>query len=470
VNVDESPQKVVIPNVSIRLLLFLSLASLLVLAGCTGDDDDPPPATPTAAVAEPEPDATEPADDPTTSPADATPTEETPATATAEPEPDAEPTAEEVAEPTAEPEDDSTPPAATGDLNELEITLQEITGGLNTPVKVVSANDNSQRIFVVEKAGSIAVVQDGSVQDERFLSIPERVNSDGSEQGLLGLAFHPDFETNGWLYVNYNDLDGHTVVSRFETNDDHSAADPDSELVLLFIEQPASNHNGGHILFGPDGYLYIGTGDGGGSGDTFEQAQDTTTLLGKMLRIDVGSGGPYGIPADNPFVDDPDVRDEIWATGLRNPWRYDFDPETGDLYIADVGQNRIEEVSVQPGDSAGGENYGWPIMEGTECFQADECDQDGLVLPVTEYMHDMGCSVTGGNVYRGDAFPAMTGIYFFSDFCSGNVWGLAEVDGEWQTRLLLESGYNVSSFGVDEAGELYLVDMYSGVLYRITAE
>ena len=188
-----------------------------------------------------------------------------------------------------------------------------------------------------------------------------------------------------------------------------------------------------------------------------------------MLRVDVDSADPYGIPGDNPFVGNDDVRDEIWAIGLRNPWRYDFDTETGDLYIADVGQNMIEEVNVQPGASPGGENYGWPILEGTACFEANECDQTGLVLPVTEYTHAQGCSITGGNVYRGTSYPPMAGIYFFSDFCSGNLWGLVQANGEWQTRLLLETGYAVSSFGEDEAGEIYLVNMSSGTLYTLVA-
>lgn len=337
------------------------------------------------------------------------------------------------------------------------------------PVKVVSAYDGSNRLFVVEKGGTIVIVQDGTVQEERFLSIPDRVQSEGSEQGLLGLDFHPDFANNGYFFVNYTDVNGDTVISRFEANAERTAADADTEMILLSIEQPAANHNGGHLLFGPDGYLYIGMGDGGGAGDTYGNAQNGATLLGAMLRIDVDGGDPYGIPEDNPFVGDDNVLDEIWAIGLRNPWRYDFDRETGDLYIADVGQNRIDEVSFQPGDSNGGENYGWPIMEGSECFEAETCNMEGLVLPVAGYTHEMGCSVTGGNVYRGAEYPAMNGVYFYSDFCSGNLWGLTNTNGEWQSRLFLETGYSVSSFGEDEAGEIYFVDMYSGILYRIAA-
>jgi len=457
---------VVIPTVAFRSILWLAVLSLFVLTACTGDDD--PTATPqmTTPAAAGESTATPTvADEPTSAPAAPT---TAPDESTATPVETDEPTTVPDVQPDATPTEPAVPELRI-DLDAFDIDVREVTGGLNSPVKVVSAYDGSNRIFIVEKDGTISVVLEDAVQDGVFLDISERVNSSGSEQGLLGLAFHPEFAANGLLYVNYTDLNGDTVVSRFEAGPDGASADPASETVIMTIEQPASNHNGGHLLFGPDGYLYIGTGDGGGSGDTFQQAQNPGTLLGKMLRIDVDAGEPYGIPAGNPFADNDDVLDEIWAVGLRNPWRYDFDRQTGDLYIADVGQNRIEAVHFQPGDSPGGENYGWPILEGTECFQADECDQAGLVLPVTEYMHDMGCSITGGNVYRGEEHPEMTGVYFHSDFCSGNIWGLANVDGEWQTRLFLQTGYNVSSFGEDESGEIYLVDMYSGVLYRIIA-
>lgn len=432
-------------NATVRMqtIFWMTVLFAFTLSGCAGDDEPTPPgaveASPTAeAVGE----ATEAAES------------QTPAT---------DPTvgSTPAAEPTEEPAD------VTVDLEVLDIQLQEVASGLALPLKVVSAYDGSNRIFIVEKGGTIRTLLDGEVNPEPFLDISERVGSDGSEQGLLGLAFHPEFPESNVFFVNYTDTDGNTTISRFTV--DGETANPDSEEVLLAVEQPASNHNGGHLLFGPDGYLYIGLGDGGGAGDQFGNAQNGATLLGAMLRIDVDGGDPYGIPEDNPFVGDDSYRPEIWAIGLRNPWRYDFDRETGDLYIADVGQNQIEEINVQPGDSQGGENYGWPIMEGTSCFDADECDQTGLVLPVAEYTHDDGCSVTGGNVYRGETYPQMTGVYFFSDFCSGNLWGLTQAHGEWQTRLLLETGYSVSSFGEDEAGELYLVDLASGILYAIVA-
>ena len=451
------PQKVVNATVQIRTILWTVALFALVLTGCAGDDDlTPAPlvTTPKTGAVESSPTAMA-ADDST--PASQAAVEETPATA---------PTADAVSGSQA-----TEPPTGgeTADLETLEIELQEVISGLNQPLKVVSAYDGSNRLFIVEKGGTIGTIQDGELNPEPFLDITGRVGSEGSEQGLLGLAFHPDFPETNVFFVNYTDVDGNTTISRFTVDGDAAMVNPDSEEVLLTVEQPAANHNGGHLLFGPDGYLYIGLGDGGGAGDQFDNAQNGETLLGAMLRIDIDSGDPYGIPEDNPFVGNDNYRPEIWATGLRNPWRYDFDRATGDLYIADVGQNQIEEVNVQPGESQGGENYGWPIMEGTTCFEADECDQFGLVLPVTEYTHDDGCSVTGGNVYRGETYPRMAGVYFFSDFCSGNIWGLTQTDGEWQTRLLAESGYSVSSFGEDEASELYLVDLTSGILYAIVA-
>lgn len=453
------PQKVVNVTVQIRTILWTVALFTIILTGCAGDNDP----TPAPLVATPETGAVE--SSPTiVATEDSTPTSEVMAGET--PEPETDPTAEATAEAQAT---EPPPSEETADLETLEIELQEAASGLNQPLKIVSAYDGSNRLFIVEKGGTIRTLLNGEFTPEPFLDITERVGSQGSEQGLLGLAFHPDFPEANVVFINYTDTGGNTIVSRFTVEGDAAIADPGSEEVLLAVEQPAANHNGGHLLFGPDGYLYIGLGDGGGSGDQFGNAQNGATLLGAMLRIDVDSGDPYGIPEDNPFLDNADVRDEIWATGLRNPWRYDFDRSTGDLYIADVGQNRIEEVNVQPGDSQGGENYGWPVMEGSECYQADECDQTGLVLPVTEYTHDDGCSVTGGNVYRGETYPQMAGIYLFSDFCSGNIWGLTQTAGEWQTRLLAEPGFSVSSFGEDEAGELYLVDLTSGVLYAIVA-
>jgi glucose/arabinose dehydrogenase len=243
-------------------------------------------------------------------------------------------------------------------------------------------------------------------------------------------------------------------------------------VVLLTLDQPASNHNGGHLAFGPDGYLYIGTGDGGGAGDQYGNGQNGQTLLGAMLRLGVDGDEPSTVPADNPFVGEPGVRDEIWALGLRNPWRYSFDRLTGDLYIADVGQNMYEEVNFQPASGPGGQNYGWPVMEGLHCFPADgTCDQAGFTLPVGEYDHTQGCSVTGGYVYRGQEFPLLTGVYLFGDYCSGRIWGLARsIDGgDWQVARLAQANVQLSAFGEDEQGELYLVDMGGGDLFKVTA-
>jgi glucose/arabinose dehydrogenase len=354
----------------------------------------------------------------------------------------------------------------------VEVTLQPVAGGLDTPVGIANAGDGSGRLFVLEKIGRIRVVQNGALAAAPFLDITDRVGAGSSEQGLLGLAFHPRYAQNGFLFVNYTDRQGNTVVSRFSAQVDPGRADPASEVVLLTLEQPASNHNGGHLAFGPDGYLYIGTGDGGGAGDRYDNGQNGQTLLGAMLRLDVDSQQPYALPGSNPFIGVPGVRDEIWALGLRNPWRYSFDRITGDLYIADVGQNMYEEVNFQPASDPGGQNYGWPIMEGLHCFPADRpCDRTGLTLPVREYDHTQGCSVTGGYVYRGQEFPLLTGIYLFGDYCSGRIWGLAQSgdDGDWRVARLAQADVRLSAFGEDEQGELYLVDMDRGELFKIVA-
>jgi glucose/arabinose dehydrogenase len=346
-----------------------------------------------------------------------------------------------------------------------------VVGNLETPVGISHAGDGSGRLFILEKVGRIRVVQAGTLLPVPFLDITDRVGSSQSEQGLLGLAFHPGYANNGHFYTNYTDQQGRTVVSRFSVGSDPAQADANSEAVLLILDQPAGNHNGGHLAFGPDGYLYIGTGDGGASGDKFGNGQNGQTLLGAMLRLDVDGGQPYAVPADNPFAADPGVRDEIWALGLRNPWRYSFDRQSGGLYLADVGQNTYEEINFQPADSAGGLNYGWPIMEASHCFPQDRaCEQAGLALPVVEYDHSQGCSVTGGYVYRGQEFPMLAGIYLFGDYCSGRIWGLAaDGAGGWQVAEMAKTDALISSFGEDEAAELYLVDMGRGALFRIVA-
>ena len=360
---------------------------------------------------------------------------------------------------------------AAGDPAAIRLDLNLVVGGLDRPVAVAGAGDGSGRLFVVEKKGFIRVVQNHALADAPFLDITDRVGSSSSEQGLLGLAFHPDYAGNGLFFVNYTDLQGDTVVARFAASGDQNRAQAGSEAVILTLDQPAANHNGGHLAFGQDGYLYVGTGDGGGAGDQYANGQNGQTLLGAMLRLDVDGGAPYTVPGTNPFVGRPDVRDDIWALGLRNPWRYSFDRLTGDLFIADVGQNQYEEVNFQPAESAGGQNYGWPIMEGRHCYPADRpCERAGLMLPVREYDHSRGCSVTGGYVYPGQEFPILTGIYLFGDYCSGRIWGLAPAgNGDWQVAELAQVDAQLSSFGEDERGELYLLDMGRGEIFKITA-
>jgi glucose/arabinose dehydrogenase len=290
------------------------------------------------------------------------------------------------------------------------------------------------------------------------------------ERGLLSVAFPAAYSSNGHFYVNYTDGSGATVVARYAVGDDLDVADRNSEEILLTIPQPYANHNGGQLTFGPvDGFLYIGTGDGGSGGDPQNNAQNPDSLLGKMLRIDVESGvRPYAIPASNPYVQTPGFRPEIWALGLRNPWRFSFDRRTGDLYIGDVGQGQWEEVDFQAGSSGGGENYGWRIMEGSHCYDPQNCDSTGLVLPVTEYDHSRGwCSVTGGVVYRGQEYPRMEGVYLFADFCTGTIWGLQRDGSAWRSAILAEAGFPVSSFGEDEEGNIYLVH-YNDEVYRLS--
>jgi len=260
------------------------------------------------------------------------------------------------------------------------------------------------------------------------------------------------------------------VVSRFRLTADPGVADPASEEVVLTVAQPFANHNGGQLAFGPDGYLYIGMGDGGSGGDPFNNAQSSTTLLGKLLRIDVESATqPYAVPASNPFRGNPNFRPEIWALGLRNPWRFSFDRSTGDLWIADVGQNAWEEVNVQPAASPGGENYGWRLMEGAHCYDPNPCNPTGLVLPVAEYDHSLGCSITGGFVARGPAPARLAGAYVYGDFCSGRVWAVRRQGASFVNELILTTPYGISAFGEDEAGSLYLADYGGGALYRFDA-
>jgi len=366
-----------------------------------------------------------------------------------------------------------TPAAPVADLERLSIRLAPVVQGLRRPTHVTSAGDGSGRLFVVEQAGQVRIVREGRLLPRPFLDIAALVGSRGNEQGLLSVAFHPRFAENRTFFVNYTNRDGHSVVARYRVSrDDPDRADSSSAAVLLTIEQPAANHNGGLLKFGPDGYLYIGTGDGGAAGDPWNNGQRLDTLLGKLLRIDVDGAVPYAVPADNPMLNRAGARPEIWAYGLRNPWRFSFDRATGDLFIADVGQNAWEEVHVQPAGSPGGENYGWKVMEGKACFRAERCDQSGLELPIAVYGHGSpggGCSITGGYVYRGAAFPRLVGMYLYADYCSGNLWGLRANGAGWTGALLGVLNIRTSSFGEDEAGELYLTD-HGGGLYRLVVE
>ena len=347
-------------------------------------------------------------------------------------------------------------PDATSFPNPDNYTWEKVVSGLARPVDLKHAGD--ERLFIVEKVGRIRVAQDGSLRDFPFLNIVDRVGSGGNEQGLLGLAIHPNYAENGLFFVNYTDKDGNTVVSRFQVTPDPNVADPISEIILLRAKQPFSNHNGGAMGFGLDGYLYIGLGDGGSAGDPQGNGQRLDTILGKILRIDVDSGDSYTIPADNPYGN------EIWAYGLRNPWRFSFDSQTGDLYIGDVGQNQWEEIDFVAAGTPGGINFGWNILEGTHPYAGSQ--QEELVSPVAEYDHGQGCSVTGGYVYRG-SMPEWNGIYLYGDYCTGTVWGLIRSDGGWQNQVLFGAGGSITSFGQDNAGEVYLV-MDGGQILRLT--
>ncbi|HWP10872.1 MAG TPA: PQQ-dependent sugar dehydrogenase [Ramlibacter sp.] len=363
-----------------------------------------------------------------------------------------------------------TPPPPLPPAN--SVTLTPVVSGLSSPVDLQATHDGTGRLFVVEQAGTIRILQAGALQATPFLDIRARVTF-GVEMGLLGLAFHPAFAQNQRFYVNYVRRLGsgqiQSVIAEYRVSGaDANQADPASERILLTVDQPFTNHKGGQVAFGPDGFLYIGLGDGGGGGDPFGNAQNLQTLLGKMLRIDVDrSAGalPYAIPADNPFVAGAGLP-EIWAWGLRNPFRFSFDAPTGRLFAGDAGQNLFEEIDIV---QKGG-NYGWNVMEGLHCFNpAMGCDMAGLMLPIAEYGHSEGTAVIGGYVYRGPAIPALAGSYVFGDFGSGNIWRLTQDNsGAWQRVLLLGSGRSISSFGLDSAGELYLLDYGAGAILKLS--
>jgi len=378
------------------------------------------------------------------------------------------------------------------------ISLSLVKSGLTNPVHITHAGDDSGRLFVVEQDGRVRILLNGNLLNTPFLNITDRVRSPltpfphtgDSEEGLLSIAFPPGYGSGKeYFYVYYTNFDGNNQVSRFHLSANPNTADPGSEeLIILFSHPINSNHNGGQLVFGPDGYLYIGTGDGGGGGDPDQNAQNPAKLLGKLLRIAVepnistpvdlpfkiylpmaqgSSNQAYSIPADNPLIDLPGARQEIWALGLRNPWRFSFDRQTHDLYIGDVGQGTWEEIDFQPASSHGGENYGWNIMEGQACYSPSTgCSQAGLTLPIQVYGHNPECSVTGGYVYRGATFPALQGIYFYADYCSGKIWGLQRDNGSWVNHEFLNTGQNISSFGEDQSGELYLTTL-GGSVYKI---
>lgn len=348
-------------------------------------------------------------------------------------------------------------------LGELDLALVEVASGLSAPV-FVAAPPGDDRLFVVEQGGRIQLLRDGE-RLGTFLDLSDLVSS-GGEQGLLGLAFHPAHASNGLFYVDYTDGDGDTVVAEYRVSADPDAADPESRRVLLTVDQPAANHNGGMIAFGPDGYLYIGLGDGGGAGDPYATGQDPASLLGSILRIDV-EGDPYAIPPDNPYAAGGGAP-EVWAKGLRNPWRFSFDGEL--IYIGDVGQSSWEEINIAHIDSRG-LNFGWSITEGNHCYRAEGCDPGSFQLPDLEYGHTAGnCSVTGGYVYRGEAIPELDGSYFYGDYCSGMIASFRrDPEGIYEMRDWSDSlgrAPGLTSFGLDGAGELY-VTTAGGSVYRL---
>ncbi len=350
-----------------------------------------------------------------------------------------------------------------------DLKTETVASGLDKPVSISHAGDGSGRLFITLQAGKIVIWDGSKILPEPFLDVSSLVSCCG-ERGLLDVAFHPEYPKNGFFYVNYTDTDGDTVVARYRVSGNPDKAEPNSSVVILRADQPFANHNGGQLQFGPDGQLYIGLGDGGSRADPGNRAQNLDSLLGKMLRINVDAGEkPYAIPADNPFVGKKGARPEIWAYGLRNPWRFSFDRATHEMFIADVGQEEWEEVNLQSAESRGGENYGWRLMEGNHCFNPSKnCNNGKLELPILEYDHSLGCSITGGYVYRGSRIPDLVGAYLYADYCTGRIWTGRRAEGnKWVSSEEFKGNFQISSFGEDEAGEIYFADHSGGSIQRI---
>lgn len=445
-----------------RLFLLIGVLLLLILAACNGGQAANPTPQPTAPVvtqAAPSTPPTEAVEVTGERPAELPPTGLTPS---ANPTPEFLPSGVATL-PLAEPSSTAQPDAVQfPDPQGYRWTI--LSSDLQVPISITAAYDGSGRMFINEKAGRIRILQSGELLSEPFMDLTDRVGSQSSEQGLLGLAFHPRYAENGQFFVHYSDRNGDTVLSRFQVSaSDPNHGDPASEVILLQQDQPYPNHNGGQLAFGPDGYLYFGLGDGGSAGDPQNNGQSLDTWLGKILRLNVDQGQPYGVPADNPFVNGGG-RSEIWAYGLRNPWRFSFDMLTGDMYIADVGQNQWEEIDYLPAGSPGGTNFGWRFKEGTHTYEDGASAAALLVDPVYEYDHSLGCSVTGGYVYRGQSLPEWYGIYIFGDYCGGRIWGLMRLNGQWVGQEMFVTGAGLTAFGQDEAGEVYMLDAAGSVL------
>jgi glucose/arabinose dehydrogenase len=419
---------------------LVAMLTLALLAGaCTSKK---PSASPTPSASSPSPTPTMSSASPSPSPSQSKKSSPKPATSSTAPKP-------------------STPKPAGFDLAAVRIRLTTFKSGLSNPVFITSANDGSGLLYIVQQGGTILVVDSAGRTKSTLLNISSKIST-GNEQGLLGLAFHPSFESNRRFFVHYTRSDGDIVIAEYHANSTTSA-DASSEKVITTIEHSTySNHNGGMLVFGPDGFLYDGTGDGGSGGDPNNNAQNTSRLLGKILRIDVNHGTNY-VPSSNPFGN------LVWNYGLRNPWRFSFDRSTHALFIGDVGQNTYEEIDVT---RSGRRNFGWRVMEGKHCYSASTCDRTGKTLPITEYTHGGGnCSVTGGYVYRGSSYRTLKGAYFYGDYCSGKIWAMdaaAAIDGRERVRMVLDTSLSISSFGENQAGEIFVCSL-GGTIYRLRA-